>query len=107
MIASVAGFNPSEIRRVGRESYALTLWAFLHKQDAQRLESLTSEHDRISLAEMVAVGYHDPKKLRNFDLIWRNKAIGSAVTRTREEMERDADSLFQQHAQAMAKRPVS
>lgn len=110
MIASVAGFNPSEIQRVGRESYALTLWAFLHMQDSRHIASLNTERDSIDLASMIAVGFVDPKNLRPFETNWKARATRPILIgqNTQEAMSQRADELWGQHELAMLRRrPVS
>lgn len=109
MIASVAAFNPVEVERVARRSYALTLWCFLQRQENERFSSLVRERDDITLAAMIAVGMStEPKKLLRFEQEWRTRAMGApAPQESREEMARRADELFAQHAAAMRKNPVS
>lgn len=61
---------------MGADSYALTLWAFLHSQDAQHLASLVAEKEQIELAEKVALGFHDPKKIAGLWVTWKAKIGG-------------------------------
>lgn len=108
MIASVAGFNPVEVERVARGSYALTLWSFIQREEAERLTSLGRERDAMTLAAMIATGFHEPKKLSRFEQDWRTRAIGSQPEQESiEDMKRRADELWNQHREAMSKRPVS
>lgn len=45
------------------ESYAVSLYTFLQNEDARRLERLMDEGARLDLAGLVAIAFHEPKKL--------------------------------------------
>lgn len=105
MIASVARESGRTVQQVGADSYALTLWAFLHSKDAQRLESLVRQAEAIDAAEMIAFAFHDPKKLNQFRQRLRSEFVLPVTEKTIEELSREADDLWRQHE--LAKRPVS
>lgn len=109
MIARVARESGRSIRDVARESYALTLWAFLQSEESRRLDSLVADRRDINAAYMSAVAFHKPEKLSLFENQWR-----ADVTRpkdlpaTREELSRRADEIWEQHSAALRRKvPVS
>lgn len=97
MIASVARDSGRAVKDVGADSYALTLWAFLHGKDAQHLDSLIREAERIDLADNIAVAFHDPQSLAKVKTRFRSKLTVSVGPATREELSEEADELWQLH----------
>ncbi len=96
VIARVAREHGRSVQAVASDSYALTLWTYLQSEEAERLTSLTREHNRIQLADMIAVGFHEPKKLSRFDTAWRQRAIGITEV-SRDDLAQRADDLWNQH----------
>lgn len=61
---------------VAGDSYALTLFAHLHKQDADHLDSLVAERYRLEAAELGALAFHAPEKIAGERLRWKAKIGG-------------------------------
>lgn len=105
MIASVARESGRSVESVGADSYALTLWAYLHGKDAERLLEIAAELERIELAEMVTRGFHgkDPmKEINRFRDQWRAK-LGGVRDLTVDDVRRAAEELEERHAAGVAK----
>lgn len=54
----------------------------------------------MKLADMMAVGFHNPPKLSLFDNEWKNRAMAKPTGETIEEMSKRADELYALHARA-------
>lgn len=103
VIASVAGFDPLEVDAVARAPYALTLWTYLQRTEDEHLRSLLRESETIRLADMIATGFHEPKKLSRFEQDWRKRALEHAPSKapeTRDDVEKWANELWIQHETA-------
>lgn len=106
MIASVARASGRTVREVGADSYALTLWTYLHGKDAQHLEELVREAERIDLAEIVTRGYlGGTQAIVPFRNEFRAKIYATNEPVDIEELKRRADALWLLHESK--KRPVS
>lgn len=96
MISSVARDSGRSVQAVGADSYALTLWAFLHGKDAQHLDGLTAEYERLELAEAVTRGFvggtTEIEKLRK---VWRQKLGGTNAQKSNEDVIRIAREMFE------------
>lgn len=46
-----------------RDGYALTLWTWFQLQRREKMQALLREHERIDVAGMIAMAFHDPKQL--------------------------------------------
>lgn len=104
----MAGFDPLKVEAIARLPYALTLWTFLQREEAEYFRSLTREFDRIDEADMIARGFikgTQPIAQRMQNLLSR---VSVPVSKqSREELARQADELWAQHGRAMRSRPVS
>ena len=68
--------------------------------------TLARELEQIKGADMVAVAFHEPRKLSRFEELWRARASASPrKEKTLEQLNRDADELWALHT--LRKRPVS
>lgn len=106
MIASVAYRSGRTVESVANDSYALTLYAHLQYQDIDYQKSLLREEEAITQAEMMAVAFHDHKKLQQYRNSWRLRAFPIPET-AREKLSREADELWLAHESALKKRMVS
>lgn len=58
---------------VARESYALTVWVHWHLKQQEKLRRIERGYDRIDLAGLMAIGYHNPAKLSGMLDEYRNR----------------------------------
>jgi hypothetical protein len=107
VIANVANFDPVRIPTVAAQSYALTLWGYLHSKDAKRLDALARQGDDIERAEMAAFAFHMPDKLNQFRNRLRAEFTLPVTEKTREDLNREADELWTLHMSGLRPRPVS
>ncbi len=79
------------------------MWAFLHGEDSKHLASLVAEKEQIELAELVALGFHEPKRIAQEWMKWRAKIGGlerADLIRAR------AMELMARHEAALRKHPL-
>lgn len=108
MIAQVARLEGRTVELTGGQSYALSLWTFIQEDERKRLDAIMEERQAIDAAYMVAVAFHEPKRLRVFETEWRAKLTRhSPAPLTREQLSQRADDLWAQHSAASRKLPVS
>ena len=108
MIASVARVSGRSVESVASDSYALTLYTHLHNEDIEYRDSLRREEESITHAEMIAVAFHEPKKLKGFRNSWRARAFPIPdIESVRERLSREAYELWQSHESAVKRRLVS
>lgn len=101
MIASVARDSGRSVQSVGADSYALTLWAFLHGKDAEHIASLVREAERIDSAEMHTRGFlGGMPEIQKFRQEFRAKFRGPVTEATRAEMRREATQRYLKFEQA-------
>lgn len=103
MIASVARDSGRSVADVGGESYALTLWAFLQGEDSKHLATLVAEKEQIELAELVALGFHEPKRIANEWMKWRAKIGG---LESADVVREKAMELMARHDAALRRNPL-
>lgn len=104
----MAGFDPSRVDTVASLPYALTLWTFLQREEAEYFRGLVREYERLDEADMITRGFiqgTQPISDRFGKLISKTRA--PVAQKTREQLERDADELFALHASSIRARPVS
>lgn len=65
MLVQVAVKLGRHVVDVAADPFVLTLWTFWHIQQIQEVEAHEKHADRLDLAGLVAVSYHDPKELTN------------------------------------------
>lgn len=62
------------VREVARESYAVTLWTFRQLQDIGRIERVRHLGERIDTAALMAMAFHEPKRLQDAEREYRQQA---------------------------------
>jgi hypothetical protein len=65
---------------IWKEPYAVTLWTWCQIQQRNRVHSLTREHERIDVAGLVAMAFHDPKQLATAERRFMNKVASASDT---------------------------
>lgn len=62
------------VRAQAAESWALTMWTFIHLQEIAEFERVGAEGDRIDMASLNSIAFHEPKRLKEVDTAWRQRA---------------------------------
>jgi hypothetical protein len=63
IIARVARLTGRSVAQVASEPYALTLWTHAQLAEIERFDSVREMGDRLDLAHLIALSFHEPKQL--------------------------------------------
>jgi len=75
IIVQVAKGTGTSFKIQAREDYAVTLYTFLQLEQAKKLDSLLEEGGRIEQASLMAIAFHEPKKLKGASEALRRKIM--------------------------------
>lgn len=86
----VAARSGRSVAAVLEEPYALTLWAFVQMQDAERIAGEIRRRERLEMAHFDAYAFHAPKELGRIE----REVLGEIPT---------ASAIAEKEARAIAK----